>query len=148
MHTADLGPSATLDVRRLLLPYVLGLIGLCAGLHLAIAATGNEIGFFATVLTGVIAAYYVVYLVRTRSILRRVRFAPLVAHAVTYVVVCGSFQLHAAILVFSNSANLRGDGDLPVDAGWFGPTYAMAGFWAIGLVIHAVASVAQRGYED
>jgi hypothetical protein len=42
---------------------------------------------------------------------------------------------------------LRGQEYLPVDPGWFGATFAMAGFWGIGLTVHAIASIAQRGFE-
>lgn len=146
--TNTLGPSAPLDARQLLLPYVLVLVGLCIMLQIAIAAKGSEIGLLASVLTGLIAVYYAAYLFVVRARLRRVRFAPLVAHAATYAVVCGSFQFHAAILGLANSDALRGDNHLPIDSGWFGPTFAMAGFWAIGLAMHVVASVAQRGYES
>lgn len=137
-----------LNARRLLLPYLGGLVVMCVLLQIVIAATGNEIDLTAGLLTGLVAVYYAAFLVMRRQALKHIRFAPLVAHAVTFVVLNGSFQLHAAILAFVNSNELRGDEHLPIDAGWFGPTLAMAGFWAIGFTIHAVASISQRGYES
>jgi hypothetical protein len=136
-----------LDASKVLLPYLLGLIALCIGLQVAVVLAGNEIGVIAWVLVILVAIYYGTFLLIRRSILRRVRFGPLVAHAVTYVVVCGSFQLHAAVLTIAGSSAIQGDDYFPIDPGWFGPTLAMAGVWAIGFTIHAVASVAQRGYE-
>ena len=145
---ARLTASDPLDARQLLLPYLVGLLGLCTALQLAIALAGSEIGLVAYVLSAAVAAYYLAYSLRFRDKLRRVRFAPLVAHAITYAVVCGSFLFHAAILAIANADALRGGSGLPIDGGWFGPTLAMGGFWAAGLVVHAIASVVQRGFED
>lgn len=117
-------------------------------MQITIAATGNEIDLTAGPLTGVVAIYYAAFLVLRRGPLKRVRFAPLVAHAVTFVVVNGSFQLHAAIIVLANSDALRSNEHVPIDGGWFGPTFAMAGFWGIGFTAHAIASISQRGYES
>ena len=139
--------SPTINARLLLLPYVLGLAAACALLQLFIVINGNRIGLGAQLLTGVVAIYYATYLILRRHELGKVRFARLVAHAATYAIVNGSFQLHAAILAIAGSDVLRGDDYLPIDEGWFGPTLAMAGFWAVGLTIHSIASIAQRGFE-
>jgi len=147
--SAAIGDAETsLNSRRLLLPYVLGLVVLSAITHVILALDGGEIGLLAGILTAVMALYYAAYLFRTRRSLRQIRFAPLVAHAVTYVVVVGGFQLHAAFLAFANSDQLRGSNDFPLDPGWFGPTLAMAGFWGIGLLAHAISSISLRGFEN
>ena len=137
-----------LNAKNLLLPYAIGLVVMCAVVHVVIVATGNKISVTAQLLTGGVALYYAAFLIVKHKDLRRIRFGPLVAHGFTYVVVNGSFQLHAVILAFANSSVLRGNQDLPVDPGWMGPTYAMAGFWAIGFTIHAFASIGQRGCEQ
>ena len=139
---------AELNARSLLLPYVLGLTLLCALLQLYIVIDGNRIGVVAQLLTAGVALYYAAFMFTRRRRLGQVRFARLVAHATTYAVVNTSFQLHAAILGFVGSEALRDQGYLPVDSGWFGPTFAMAGFWGVGLTIHAIASIAQRDFED
>ncbi|MEZ5380937.1 MAG: hypothetical protein R2754_03975 [Microthrixaceae bacterium] len=139
---------AELNARSLLLPYVLGLTLLCALLQLVIVIDGNRIGMMSTLLSAGVALYYAAFIYTRRKPLGQVRFARLVAHATTYAVVNTSFQLHAAILGMAGSEVLRGHDYLPVDSGWFGPTFAMAGFWGIGLTIHAIASIAQRGFED
>lgn len=141
-------PDTSLDSQRLLLPYLVGLITLCAAMQVLITITGNRIGTTATLTLAIVAIYYWGYVFRYRDKLRRIRFAQLVAHAVTYVVVNGSFQLHAAVLAMINNDNLRGDDHFPIDSGWFGPTLAMAGFWAIGFTIHALAAIGQRGFES
>jgi uncharacterized membrane protein len=138
----------SLNARSLLLPWALGVTALCLTTQLVIAARGSEVDAVAWLLTVLVAFFYAGFLILRRDQLRRVRFASLVAHAVTYVVVIGSFQLHAALLAFSNSDGLRGDDHLPLEGGWFGVTFAMAGFWAVGFTVHAIASIAQRGFED
>lgn len=142
------GPVVALNARRLLLPYTLGLVALVSVSHAILAVEGSEIGLLAGVLTAAMGLYYAAYLLWTHKSLRQIRFAPLVAHAVTYVVVVGGFQLHAVFLALANSDQLRGGDDFPLDPGWFGPTLAMAGFWGIGLLAHAVSSVALRGFEN
>lgn len=150
--TAVTSPSSSapteLNARSLLLPYVLGLTALCALVQVVIVFDGNRIGVSAQLLTVAMALYYAAFMYTRRQRLGQVRFARLVAHATTYAVVNTGFQLHAAILGFVGSDALRGRDYLPVDSGWFGPTFAMAGFWGIGLTIHAIASIAQRGFED
>lgn len=141
-------PSPAMNARRLLLPLALGLTGLCLTMQLFVAARGSEINLITVLLFGVVALFYAGFLILRRDDLRRVRFASLAAHAVTYVVVNGSFQFHAAILAMTNSDTLRGDEHLPIDGGWLGVTFAMAGFWAIGFAIHAIASISQRGFEN
>ena len=141
------GPG-TLNAQSLLLPYALGLVGLCVAVQIALAVAGSEIDLFAQALLAIVALYFAGFLVLRHERLRQVRFGPLVAHALTYVIVNGSYQLHAAFLAFANGADLRGDADLPVDGGWLGPTLAMAGFWAVGFTIHALASIGQRGYDQ
>ena len=72
-------------------------------MQVLITITGNRIGTTATLTLAIVAVYYWGYVFRYRDKLRRIRFAQLVAHAVTYVVVNGSFQLHAAVLAMINN---------------------------------------------
>ena len=142
------GPEVVPNARKLLLPYVLGLLALSTLVHLAIALGGNEIDLSAQLLTGSMAVFFVGFLIIRWEALGQVRFGRLVAHAATYAIVNGGFQLHAAVLVIAGTDLLRSGDHLPHDHGWFGPTFAMAGFWALGLIIHAIASIARRGFED
>lgn len=139
---------SAMNARKLLLPLALGVAGLCLAVQLVITARGDEIDLVAYLLLGVVALYYLGFLILRHDELDQVRFARLVAHAVAYVVVNGSFQIHAAILAMANSDALRADDHLPIDGGWFGITFAMAGFWAIGFTIHAIASISHRGFEN
>ncbi len=148
MVTDTLTPARPeLNAKNVLLPYSLALIALCVINQVVIAVIGNVIDWRACLMTGVIALYYAIFLITKGKELQRIRFASLVAHAITYVAVVGSFQLHAAFLLFANSDQIRGTADFPIDPGWAGPTFFMAGFWSIGLIIHAIASIAYGGYE-
>lgn len=145
-------PSSTtahgeLNARSVLLPYFLGLIGLCTILQLVLLGIGSEIGLFALIATIGIAVYYASFLYLKRQSLSQVRFAQFVAHAITFGVVAGSFQLHAAIVTLAGSGVILGTDEFAMEPGWFGVTLAMAGFWAVGLTAHAVAAIAQRGFE-
>ncbi len=137
-----------LNARTLLLPYLLGLVGLCALVQLYIVLDGNHISLGSELLTGGVALYFAGFLWMRREPLGQIRFARLVAHAATYATVITSYQLHAAILAMTGSSALQGQGYLPIDDGWFGATLAMAGFWGLGLTMHAIASIAQRGFES
>lgn len=140
-------PSEVMSSTALLMPLAVGMVGLCLGMQAVIAARGSEIDLLALALVGTVVLFYFGFLVWRRDELPKVRFGSLAAHAVAYVVVTGSFQLHAWSLAMANSDVLWGDGDLPIDGGWLGITFGMAGFWAIGFAAHAVASISQRGFE-
>lgn len=135
--------------RRVLLPYALGVVGFNALIHLTIIVVDSQPNtLLIGGLTAVLALFYTGFAIVRRSVLKQIRFGPLAAHAVAYVTVVGGFQLHAAILTLSGSSALLGTEDFAVNSDWFGPTFAMAGFWAIGLTIHAITSIAQRGFEE
>lgn len=147
--TAAQQADAGLNVRSILLPYTLVLIALCVVIQLIVAIRGSSIDGVSQALLTVVAAYCAWFSWRgggTR--LKHIRFGELVYHGVNYVVVNTSFHVHAAVLAFQNSDALGGSRDFPIDSGWFGVTIGMAGFWGIGFLMHAVASIAKRGYEN
>ena len=96
----------------------------------------------------VIALYYLWYHYTSRDLLAKVRFCRLVAHLIGFLIVNISYHLHAFILMIQNSPAIRGDGQFPINPGWFGVLFGMATFWGIGLLIHMIASIANRGFEE
>ena len=148
-HNIETARLSGLNARQLLVPYTIGLLILLASLHTVIAIEGGGPSSVVAV-SGLVlvAVYYAAFYLLKSSILNKIRFGQLVVHAITYVFVIGSYQLHAALITLSGSSALLGNADFAVASNWFGPTFAMAGFWAIGFAVHAVASVAQRGFED
>ncbi|MDN5821984.1 MAG: hypothetical protein L0H39_10895, partial [Brachybacterium sp.] len=130
-----------------LLPYALCVLGATAVVHLLIVLGGNHITVLTTLPLVVIAIGYAVYLLVFGRSLGRVRYGRLVAHALTYAMVNTGYLLHAYILIASASPAIQGDGYLALDAGWFGATFGMAGFWGIGLIAHGIAALGERGFE-
>lgn len=130
-----------------LLPYALSVIAASAVVQLIILLAGNRITVLTTLPLLALAIGYAVYLIVNGRSLGRVRYGRLVAHALTYGAVNTGYLLHAYILVTIGSPAVQGDGHLALEAGWFGATFGMAGFWGIGLLAHAIGALADRGFE-
>jgi hypothetical protein len=114
---------------------------MCLLVQALIAVRGSQIDLIAGLLLLTVAAYYSYFLFSTRTALRRIRFGQLVAHAAGFVIVNISYHIHAGLLL------LLGKRDL-LDENWAGVLIGMFVFWGIGLLVHLVASVAMRGYEN
>lgn len=142
-----LDTEETLNVRTLILPFALIMLGLVVVVHAVIIVDDNRVGLLATLLLTVVAVYYAAYFITRRSRLARIRFGTLVAHATAYAIVCVSYLLHAFVLIVINSPAIRGDSHFLMDQGWFGVTFGMATGWGLGLIVHALASIASRGWE-
>jgi hypothetical protein len=140
--------AEALNARTLILPFELSLLVLVAALHVVIVIDDNQIRLLSTLLLAGVAAYYFVFLAVRGSRLRQVRFGMLVAHATAYAIVNVSYLLHAAILIVADNPAIRGDAHFVLDPGWFGVTFGMATGWGIGLLLHAFASIANRGWEE
>jgi hypothetical protein len=138
----------SLNSRRILLPYAIAMTALSVVLQLAIWAAGNRIGLVSTLGTVLIAAIYAVGLVVWRRDLPKIRFGTVIFHAMTYVAVNVGFLLHGYLLIATRSPHIAGDGHLTMDAGWFGATFGMAAFWGVGLGVHLLASIFNRGFEN
>lgn len=130
-----------LNVSKTILPYIGILAVLCTGVQVLIAVRGHQIDIIAQILTLVIAAYYAYSQITTRLALNKVRFGRLIHHVTAFVIVNLSFHVHAAYLIVSGKRAL-------IDENWYGVLFGMFVFWGIGFVIHLLASVALRGYEE
>lgn len=137
-----------LDVRALILPFALTLLALVVAVQIVIMVNGNEIGLIENLLLAAVAGYYAFVLITRGTRLRQVRFGMLVTHATAYTIVNLSYLLHAFVLIVANSPAIRGDSNFLMNEGWFGVTFGMATGWGIGLLIHAFASIASRGWEE
>ena len=133
--------SLELKINRILLPYLGILGGMCLLVQVLTAARGSQIDLIAGLLLVAVAVYYSYFLFSTRSALRRVRFGQLVAHVAGFLIVNLSYHLHAGLLLLSGKRHL-------LDENWAGLLIGMFVFWGIGLLVHLVASVAMRGYEN
>lgn len=130
-----------------LFPYALCLLAATVAVHLIIVLAGNRITVLTTLPLVVVALGYAIYLVVYGRSLGRVRYGRLVAHALTYAIVNTGYLLHAYVLIASSAPAVQGDAYLALDAGWFGATFGMAGFWGLGLIAHALAALGERGFE-
>lgn len=117
-------------------------------LQLFIYSKGSVIDGSANLGLVVIAAYYVWYHYTSHDLLSRVRFGRLVAHLAGFIIVNISYHLHAFILYTTNNTAIRGDEHFAMNQGWFGVLFGMTTFWGIGLLIHMMASIANRGFEE
>lgn len=142
--------SVTVNSRSLLLPYALGLIVAMLIVQIVIALTGGEVTVLAGALTAVVALGIAGWLWRHHRALRHVRFGAVIAHAIAFVTVTTSYNLHALIQIVA----LR-FGDAPISiagsilsSSWFGATIVMSALWGLGLLLHLIGTVLGRGWED
>jgi len=133
--------SLELNINRVLLPYLGILGGLCLLVQVLTAARGSRIDVVAGLLLLPVAVYYSYFQYSARIVLRQVRFGQLVAHAGGFVIVNLGYHLHAGLLLLLGKREL-------LDENWAGVLIGMFVFWGIGLLVHLVASVAMKGYEN
>ncbi len=133
------------DVRALLGPYLAIQLALVIAVQVITGVRGPQIDAIDGLLLVPSAVYFGWFQWHNRIALSQIRFAAVVAHAGTFVLVNGSYHLAAIGRVIANRES--GDG-IGLDGSWFGPLIAMCGFWAIGLTIHIASAVAARGFES
>lgn len=143
--------AARVNTTSLLLPYALGLVGAMTVIQVVIAITGGNVTLLAEILTAVVAIGIVVWLWLNRTALDQVRFGWVIAHALAYVTVCTSYNLHLLI----RTLRLAGGPDGFTMAAtnffstpWFGTTLVMTSVWGVGLLLHLVGSVLGRGWDN
>lgn len=137
-----------LDSRRVILPYLATMVVLNIALQVGIVIAGNTIGLVAFVMTAAVALVYALYHWKRRTELSQIRYGRLVAHLSGFLTVNLGFHLHAAVLIVTNNAAIRGDANFPIDDQWFGVLFGMFIIWGLGLLIHLAASIGSRGFED
>ncbi len=143
--------SSPTNARTLLLPYTLGLIIAMAIVQIVVAATGGEVTILAGGLTALVAIGIAVWLWRNLTALKRVRFGVVIAHAIAFVTVTTSFNLHAILRVMFLGFEVDGAGDAArtlLESSWFGATLVLSALWGLGLLVHLLGSVLGRGWED
>ncbi len=109
--------------------------------HGLIAAQGQRVTPLTQLALGVVALGYLAFFITRHREFRRVRFALLSSHAIGYLIVNGSFWLHASYLWAT------GQGER-VDSAWYGLLFGMSICWGAGLAVHALLTAHRRGFED
>lgn len=136
---------SSLNSSSVLLPYYLGIIAGLVVIHAVIAFSGSAITVLSALLLAALALAAGIYLWMRRHDIARIRFGSLVAHVALFVPVVASYSLHAAVIGMRDPA---GAADTLLGSPWFGAVFLTTGLWGLGLMLHLVASIAQRGWED
>lgn len=148
---ATLSPPNTVNARVLLLPYVLTLMVAMGIIHAVINFTGGHITLLTGVFTAVVALGIATWLLVNYRALTRVRFGVAIAHAIAFVTVTTSFNVHAVLRAAALGSGPEGFEIVShhlLATPWFGATLVMSAFWGVGLLIHLVGAVFGRGWED
>lgn len=104
-------------------------------------AEASRITVMSALLLAGVAVYLAGFQILQAKALRQRRYGTYSGHLIAYLIVNGSYWLHAAVLVAtSNSAVL--------DSTWQGALFGMSGFWGVGLAFHTLGAVMSRGFED
>lgn len=140
----------TANARSLLLPYALTLIVAMLVIQSVIAVTGGDVTILAGLLTAIVAIGIAVWVVVKRRTLLHVRFGLVIAHAIAFITVTTSFNLHAVvrIIITGSDGGALAAAQSLLGSSWFGATLVMSAFWGFGLLIHLLGSVLGRGWED
>lgn len=134
--------------KKSLLQHTFVMVVSCIILQIIISIRGNRIDLISNLLLACVALYYAWYHVTAKNLLSRVRFGRLVAHLIGFLAVNLSYHFHAFILFISNNSAIHGTNNFAIDPVWFGVLFGMTTFWGIGLLIHMIASIANRGFEE
>ncbi len=135
------------SINQIILPYAGIMAILCLFAQIVTAARGSEIDFMAGLALVPAYLYYLYFHITSKEKLSKVRFGRLVAHFVAFLIVNLSYHIHAAILSLQNINETQGP-VVNLPEGWFGVLFGMFVIWGVGLLIHMIASIAQKGYEE
>ncbi|MUK00904.1 hypothetical protein GM708_02535 [Vibrio cholerae] len=91
-------------------------------------------------LLAAVALWMVVFTVRNATALRQRAYGTYFVHAVAYLIINGSFWVHAWILILAGR-------DESLQQGWSGPLVSMSVLWGAGLLAHTMGAMLSKGYE-
>ena len=118
-----------------LIVYAIVLAAVMAVFHIVVASIGGGmVDQWAALALALAALVIVIGALILRSTLTTLPFAFFVFHVISYVLVAGSVAVHAFLADWAGT----GGGGLV----W------MIALWSAGLLLHAFASVARRGFAD
>ena len=136
------------ESKKSLLTHFAIMIVSCTLLQIFIAVRGSQIDFISQLLLGGVALYYAWYQYTSHDLLRRLRFGRLVAHIIGFLIVNLSYHIHVFVLFVTNNPAIKGTEGFSINPSWFGVLFGMTTFWGLGLLIHLIASIANRGFEE
>lgn len=130
-------PLSTVDVAA----YAGGLAVTLALTHLVVGVLddGRMSALAGLALAGV-AVFVVVFLYLRRAAMAQRRYGYYLLHVIAFLLVNGSFALHALVRYSAGSTEA-------VTGGWRGVLFVMPLVWSVGLLVHTLGTLASRGYE-
>jgi heme/copper-type cytochrome/quinol oxidase subunit 4 len=102
---------------------------------------GNRIELVSTLILAVVAIYYWIFSYTHAKQMRLRAYSRYFTHVLAYLLVNGSYWIHAALLVVSQKQGL-------LDGQWASALFGMSIFWGFGLLAHTLGTFLSRGYED
>ena len=126
-----------------IISYILGLV-ITLGIGHAYVATAEDsiISTAAGLAVMPAAALYALFGFFNWKEFKKKAYVNLMLHVATYLLVTGSFLVHAVFVAeFVN-------GQLIFEEGWYGVLISMPLFWGIGLISHTLYAWSKRGFED
>ncbi len=88
-----------------------------------------------------IAAFYFYAVKRYKKYIVKVQYLNLKLHYITYILVNGSFWLHALVAKLIRE-------NFVLSSTWFGALLGMSLLWGTGLLIHTLVSIKRQGYDN
>lgn len=129
-------PISNADLAR----HTATLAGGVLAVHLYIVfGADQKVDTTSTVLLGLVALYYWWFHWRRTPAMRQRAYARYLAHVSAFLVVCGSYWIHAAALTVTGDS---------LDHSWWGPLFGMSIVWGCGLLLHTFGAAASAGYDD
>lgn len=141
--TTTAHPTGTPPLRnRTLGLHVLTMLAGVAVVHgYMVFAADSRVTLASGLLLAGVAVYYALFLILQAKALRQRRFGAYIVHVVSFLIVNGSYWLHAAALVVTDNAGV-------LDPGWYGALFGMGSFWGLGLLLHTMGVALSGGFED
>lgn len=148
-HTVD-STTHPVNSTKTLLPFAAALVAGMIIVQIVIALTSGNPGLLGGLLTAVIALGGFFWQWRNIKKITKIRFGKAIIHALTFVVITTSFNLHALIhfTIASGSADPASLATEFFSTSWFGATLCMSALWGVGLAASLIGAIAQRGWED
>ena len=137
-----------LNSRNILLPYAITLIIMVTILQIFNYSRGPVQDVVSMAELSIVAIYYYWFNWKNKNKLKKIRFGYLVSHFITYVIVNLSYSILSFIVFAKSTVTIIGDGSIIIPTDWSGALLYMPIFWGIGLIIHALASISNRGFEE
>ncbi len=138
-----------LNAKKILLPYYITLLVLVTLMQtINITRNGNFNSLVSGLMLFAIFIFYMFYGIKQKSKLKKIRFGYLIFHFMTYTLVNISYTVAAFILYWNSIFTITGDGYISMPKEASGALYFMPIYWGIGLIIHTLASIFNRGFEE